>query len=199
MRLILVRHGITEHNKKGCFLGDIDSPLSPNQTLSGMVKKVLSYKPDLIISSPKKRALSTAQLISDMISVEEDIKELSFGEWEGLTPKEVSLNDKYFTDLKRWQSRNATANTRPTGGESLAELENRVENVLNNLYKKFSDKTVVIVTHVYVIKAILDMGYNVPTGWHSNRLWLTNGAITMLDWHPNDEKRLVHCVNCVYE
>ena len=80
----------------------------------------------------------------------------------------------------------------------MGSLEERVRNFLDKLYENYEGDTVVLVTHVYVIKSILDMTYDLPTGWHANRLWLTNGAVTLLDWSPDSNERLVHYVNCMF-
>ncbi len=200
MKLILVRHGLTNHNKKGRFLGDLDVSLSvTRESLSGMANKVNSYTPHLIISSPLKRCLETALAITEGdITIRGEVKELSFGEWEGLTTLEVNNNLRYVEDLKRWNNRQLNDKVGPTGGETLGQLENRVKELLSELFETYQGKTVVIVTHVYVIKCILDLAYDLPTGWHGNRLWLTNGSISLIDWHSDPEHRLVHYVNCLY-
>ena len=140
-----MRHGITEYNKKGCFLGDTDAPLSKesHDSLVQMAEKIKSYNPDIVISSPAQRARSTAHYITNLKSIEiiDNLKELSFGDWEGMTSKEVNTNEKYIEDLKSWKNRNVDSNVRPTGGESLGELETRVKNVLNVLFEKCNGKT----------------------------------------------------------
>ncbi len=195
MRLILVRHGKTKMNTQGCFIGDIDPPLSePDNNLIETCNKIKKYGPDVIITSPKQRCISTAKLIRSDFEISDNITEISFGLWEGLTREQISK--LYPTDLERWDTRDIDPQTGPTGGETLQHLEKRVETYLNQLYDKYEGKTVCIVTHVYVIKSILDLAYNMKSGWNCNRLWLKNGAFTIIDWHKQGDKRLVHCVNC---
>lgn len=86
--LLLVRHGETEWNKLGKFQGCTDIELSKdgiNQAEN--LKLKLNEEFDVIYSSPLKRAYETAKILAKDkdITILEDIREINFGEWEGLT------------------------------------------------------------------------------------------------------------------
>lgn len=197
-RIILVRHGETDANTTGCFLGDLDVDLSDNPKTLTVIKQLAAqlqqFNPAIIVSSPAKRAQQTAQIINQSINVkivtEPDVREISFGSWEGLTSQEVNS-----IDLEKWRARNVSCNTSPTNGETLKSLADRVEVILNRLCTKYDNQTIIVVTHVYTIKAALDLAMNLPNGYHANRLWLDTSTATIIDWSTNPDKRIVYRVN----
>lgn len=96
IRLYLIRHGETEWNKAKRFQGWTDIELSEEgirqaELLGERFKKI---DIDEIYSSPLKRAVSTAKAVAKAtnldIKTNENFKEINFGEWEGLTAKEIS-------------------------------------------------------------------------------------------------------------
>ena len=199
-RIILVRHGETDANTMGCFLGDLDADLStdPNK-LAAIKNMALALEKwenpiKVIICSPAKRAQQTAKIINDILNIdiviEPNIREISFGSWEGKTSQEVGADE-----LTKWKMRNPDPNTGPTNGETLKSIGDRVENVLNKLCQDYENCTIILVTHVYVIKAALDRAMNLSDGYHSNRLWLDTATATIIDWNLNPEKRIVHRTN----
>jgi broad specificity phosphatase PhoE len=86
-----------------------------------------------IYSSPRRRALRTAQVIAERLGltpiVMDGLAEADFGEWEGLTFREVSRRDPGL--LERWLA--DPIHTRPPGGENLAEMWERVRRCLDEV------------------------------------------------------------------
>ena len=100
MKLIFIRHGQTDWNVQGKIQGSYDSELNDTGIKQAMnlSEKLLNlnYKFSKIYSSPQKRALKTAEILSkssnvDYISVK-DLQEMNMGKWEGLSWKEVEEN-----------------------------------------------------------------------------------------------------------
>lgn len=194
-RLILLRHGETDLNTTGCFLGDLDIPLSSKSDhVLKNIANFFQFPIAAIVSSPLIRASQTANIINTELNIpiiiEPDLKEISFGLWEGKTSKEVAPEI-----LAQWTSRNVVPTTGPTNGETLEHLGNRVEICLNRICESYPNETIVVVTHTYVIKAALDRAMELPNGYHANRLWLETGSVTIIDWNLNSDKRIVHRVN----
>ena len=105
--LLLVKHGETECNKLGKFQGCTDIELSKdgiNQAEN--LKLKLNEEFDVIYSSPLKRAYETAKILAKDtdkdITILEDIREINFGEWEGLTISQIS--QKYPEIFKVWRT-----------------------------------------------------------------------------------------------
>ena len=107
-----------------------------------------------IISSPLKRCLDFSQeLANDLgipVSIEENIKEIGFGAWEGKTPEEILASDSealnhFYAD---------PVNNRPAGAEPLDSFSRRVWDVYQKIIDEHQDKHVLIVAHAGVARAI---------------------------------------------
>jgi broad specificity phosphatase PhoE len=87
--IFLVRHAQSEFNEKGIFQGRLDSDLTPLGFVQArLCAEALKDKGiELVITSPQRRAYKTAQTISDVLEVplkvDERIREMSFGDFEG--------------------------------------------------------------------------------------------------------------------
>ena len=90
-QLILVRHGETLHNVAGIAQGWNDSELSErgNGQVRKLAARVAGMKPTALYSSPLGRAMSTAAAIAEATGLEiqplEDLREMSYGNWEGMS------------------------------------------------------------------------------------------------------------------
>lgn len=116
----------------------MDDPISDiGKRQAKAVAKALSSKPiDIIFSSPLVRARETAEEISKAlgnvpIMLLEGLKEIGFGQWEGLSYQEIY--DKY-EEVNNWLLN--PAKTKIPGGEDWLDFEARVmtsfEKVVSN-------------------------------------------------------------------
>lgn len=105
LNLLLTRHG--KAAAEGVMLGgQLDVPL----TLEGraeaerLADRLHGIRIDRIVSSPMARALETAQVVARgrPIEIDERLRELDYGRWEGLTYAEIEARDP---DLRaRWEA-----------------------------------------------------------------------------------------------
>ncbi len=151
--LILVRHGRTSANAAGLLQGRVDNELDDvGIQQASQIAAALSlgdHRPDRIVTSPLKRAHQTADATRQMLGIEMSIDErwaeLDYGEWDGAPISEVR------TDMwKQWQSDPGFA---LPGGESLVELNKRVEAACDDLAEEASSRNIAVVTHVSPIKS----------------------------------------------
>jgi len=149
VRLIVVRHGETVCNVEGRFTGQTDSTLSPRgeqQTLL-LGKYLARERLDVIVSSDLQRCRTTAQAIAyhHGLPVQEDadLREISLGTWEGRLLSEVYEREPDLVAL--WQADPLTY--APQGGETLVQLHERIVRALERCYTRYSEATVVWVTH----------------------------------------------------
>lgn len=153
--VLLIRHGETEWNILGKFQGGTDIPLSEEGIKQAkMLKKRLNGEFDYVYASPLKRAQATAQIICEgsnkEISIAEDIREINFGQWEGLTVKEIS--EKYPEVFKAWRTDKEEGKF--CGGEmSTLNAVIRAKNCIMDIVKKHRGKKIAIVAHGGIIKA----------------------------------------------
>lgn len=144
MRLILVRHGQSEHNIKGIMQGHISSKLTEQgkkqaQDAADLLK---SEKIDEIYVSDLGRVIETANIINKYhkkeIKFTPILRERSFGKFEG---QSVEILEKAVEE-----SGEDYHIFRPEGGESCLDIRDKMLNFLNELIIKYAHKTVLLVT-----------------------------------------------------
>lgn len=157
LSLVLLRHGETEQSLERRFSGRTDLSLTAKgtrQAAAAAARIAGAQRIDAIYCSPLRRARETAEAVSAVtgvpVSVEDELREVDFGEWEGLTFGEAQRagGDAF----ARWSSATDLA---PPGGESQAACLERVAAVRNRLRKEHDGQRVLVVTHVTPIKALL--------------------------------------------
>jgi broad specificity phosphatase PhoE len=151
LRLVLVRHGVTDWNREGRFQGHLDPPLSDRGRhqahLAGLrMARDPELRPQRVISSSLGRALQTAEVIARALGVpvhaDPRLMEIGQGEWEGRTHDEISS-----TDGERYAAwRDAPGVRQPPGGEPIADAAVRVRSTLDELVAG-GPGTVCVVSH----------------------------------------------------
>ncbi|MFJ9879357.1 bifunctional RNase H/acid phosphatase [[Kitasatospora] papulosa] len=115
-----------------------------------------------IVSSPLRRCRETAEAVAGRLGlevrVEDGLRETDFGLWEGLTFAEV--RERHGADLTAWL---ASPDVAPTGGgESFAEVAERVSAARDRLIARYAGSTVLLVTHVTPIKTLVRLALGAP-------------------------------------
>lgn len=167
MRLLLVRHGVTQHNINGQFTGQIDAPLTElgKRQVRALGKYLAREKLDVILSSDLQRARETAREIARYhhlpVLEDPDLREISMGKWEGLKPEQIQERN-----LEEWKYvRSDPINRAPAGGETFAQLAERASRALKRCLENYTGKTVLWTTHGGLIGATvcyalkLDLSY----------------------------------------
>ena len=184
-RFILVRHGETIANREFRYIGASDNALTePGQVQAVQLAGALSVLPvAAVYSSPRQRAYQTALPIASRhgltVQILEDLREVDFGIWEGLSRGEViarSVQDAEY--LLAWERETALA---PPNGESLDAMHRRVSAVVEKLVQAHPDQTIVLVSHVGPIKAVLCAALGVPVS-AAFRIFLDPATISVVDW-----------------
>src|SRR5882757_639807 len=87
-RVYLVRHGETEWSLSGQHTGTTDLPLTANgeEVARELGRRLADLHFAAVLSSPLSRAVRTAHLAGfDHPTLDDDLKEWDYGEYEGLT------------------------------------------------------------------------------------------------------------------
>ncbi|MEM7050856.1 MAG: histidine phosphatase family protein [Acidobacteriota bacterium] len=192
-RLYLVRHGITAANREMRFVGDRDDPLtregeSQATGLAGMLEAVgLSA----VYASPARRAQSTAAPLGQacrlVVQTEPKLKEMAFGDWEGLHMADIRARDDGDL-LGRWL---ADPELAPPGGESLAAVQRRLTALADNLVQRHRGESIALVTHIGPIKALLYAALGTPLA-NARRMMLDPASVQIIDWGKSPTVRLVN-------
>ncbi|MFB5266940.1 histidine phosphatase family protein [Paenibacillus enshidis] len=161
--LILVRHGTTQWNRERRYVGHADPGLLPDAEgeLGALGQRLRGMCFAKVYSSDLRRCTETLRLAAPQLAAEaaldERLRELDFGAWDGETYE--SLKDMQL--YRSWLD-NPRCVT-PPGGESLEHFEDRLNGFLNDLVKDVlqgeeSDTAVIpavlAVTHGGVIRQL---------------------------------------------
>ena len=166
--LIMVRHGrtaLTESRKISggdgenpdlSELGNKDAAEVATELARVGSSGAFSFlaKPVSVIHSPVKRAAQTASKIAQKLGAEQvelaDLREIGFGDWDGLTNEELFVGHE-----KQYQAWRGSYDVAPPNGESLKDFDVRVNRSLDFILDKYAGKTVVVVAHVMPIRGLL--------------------------------------------
>ena len=130
-----------------------------------MAKRLAEEKIDAIYASPLQRTRETAEILANRLGLpiqyREDVIELDFGEWTGLTADEVRKDVRW----QMWSSCRSIAAI--PGGESWRQVQDRVVHALFDLQQVHPDQSLVIVSHGDVIRAALLFALGMPLDFYS--------------------------------
>lgn len=181
--VVLVRHGETTMTVSRGYSGSSE----PGPSLTGrgrgqaaaageLVRRVgrdlwgdVPY-PTELVASPMVRTQETAGIIGERLGlaprVDAGFQEADFGAWQGLTA--VEIEQRWPGQLEPWHTR---ADVRPDGGESIADVGERIGAGLDALLAGGTDRTVVVVSHAVAIRAAIGrtMGAQ-PGSWSQLRV-----------------------------
>lgn len=155
--VLLARHGQTESNVTGFFMGWSDEDL--NETGYAQARCLASRLAELpiasIYSSPLKRARNTAALIAGPHGLElkvlDELTEIRQGDWQGLHMDEIS---RRWPELWR-QSRIDPSEVTLPNGESFQQVTGRAVRSFEKIVAENSDKRAVVVTHDVVVRVLV--------------------------------------------
>lgn len=195
--IYLVRHGETILTPTRKFSGT--GSLDPELTEDGLAQaarvaaEVAKLKPEILISSPLKRAHQTAQAIAKTTGLEiiedTDWFELSFGTWDGKSSEDVKAESP--DEYQAWLN---SSSYRPGGGESYDEAAIRIDAALEKLVAQYPGKSVVVVTHNGVIKSAANLAIGGPNDgiFHMDA---TPCSISSISIWPSDGLRALRSFN----
>jgi broad specificity phosphatase PhoE len=179
--IVFVRHGETDANKQGLLLGRADPPL--NEAGKAQARAAAEVLGDNeiaeVVSSPLRRTRETAAIIAERtgltVSIDQRLIEIDYGEWDkqpiGETPSEMMV---------RWRTDPTFA---PPGGESLADLQVRMDECAAELVERAGEGVIVAVSHVSPIKAavVWALGAGPELSW---RMRLDVASLTRISAGP---------------
>lgn len=194
MRLYLVRHGETTWNLESRYQGHTDVELSDKGLYQGELlgKKMAKVKLDAIYASDLSRAYQTAQCVAKhhQLAVNKDplMRELHFGEWEGLTYKEIK--EKYGDLAHQWFYN--PVDLQIPKGEHFRDLATRAKNVVDKLLDEHQDEHILVVSHGGTIRTIICNLLEIDL----KKMWAIkqdNTAVNIIDFY--DRKPIIALLN----
>ncbi|MGA3256384.1 MAG: acid phosphatase [Mycobacterium sp.] len=156
-RLLLLRHGETAWSKSGQHTGSTDIELTENgraqAKLAGQVLGDLNLDHPVVYSSPRQRALDTAELAG--LSVNEIsplIAEWDYGEYEGVTTEQIRETNP---DWLVWTDG-------CPGGESVAQVSERADRAIVMALEQMESRDVVFVSHGHFSRSVITRWVELP-------------------------------------
>ena len=183
MKIYLLRHGATDWADEGRVQGHTDIPLNAHgksqAASAGCFFARINEQIDIIVSSPLLRAFQSAEIVADKIGygkekiqIESAFIERCFGYMEGLTPPEWAN----FTDKKKDEIISQKGNMEP-----VEELCARGGTALRKYVEIYPGKTLLVVAHSSIIKAILTAATNGKVPYYSGSAFGT-GEFCLLEY-----------------
>ena len=171
MKLFLTRHGQTDWNIARRYQGQTDVPLNETGTLhAALLAQRLStnvihaiYSSDLSRAMTTAKAIAEAQQLTPVLHSDPRWRELSFGDWEGMTYQEMSAQSPELFDA--WMKDSLTIST--PNGETHRQLAERVKSAFDEIKAKHDDETVLVVGHSGSIQTLLalTLGVDLSRYW----------------------------------
>lgn len=179
-RLLLTRHGQTEWHHDNRYAGRTDVELTETgrKEAQALARRAREEAPALVVCSPLRRAFDTASVAAEACGVELEVddrlREIDFGEWEGRTLDEVRETDPVSVEQFEYKP----DKTPFPQGEPLSDAAERALEVLYELHERFKDQTVLVVAHKTLIRLSLCSLLGIPAEQYRKRFPnLSNVAI----------------------
>ncbi len=200
-RLSIIRHGMTEANDRGIYIGSTDLPLSPKGAadLASKLDEFVYPNVHRVYSSPLRRCTETAELLfpyTQMCTVD-DLRELDMGKFDGKSVDELVDREDY----KQWLR--GGKESRPPNGESLEELTARTYKARHEILTDMMNDGIThaaVITHAGLISNMLACfglpkyqasqitaepggGFDVIT---TAQMWMNSQAFEIIGYCPYD-------------
>lgn len=184
-QIYLIRHGETEGTLNARFSGSTDLSLTP-RGLDQVARLAESLPAHLFgedsgvwcVTSPLLRARQTAEAVAIRrglpVATDDDLREMDFGLWEGMTAEEIEV--RFPGELGVWAA--PTGSTAFPGGESLDEFDRRVARAQERILRQAAE-AVLVFAHGGVIRGLI-----------SGLLGLGRGGYWLFDIKPASVARV---------
>lgn len=181
-RIFLIRHGETEWNRDARIQGHRDIPLNEigRQQARLLVGRLGGQGIQAVYASDLSRALDTARIALEGLGLEiratSDLREASFGAWEGMGWNQVET--EFPEEVARYRREFGTY--APPGGESLAQVRERAVRAFDRISAENPGATLSIFSHGGPCRAILSkiLGMEVRG---SRRLGMSNASVHIVE------------------
>jgi len=153
--ILFIRHAETD--MAGAFCGHSDPDLNArgHKQTAELIDRLRLENIDTVYTSDLRRAQTTAEAIASAFGIEcrvrRALREISFGEWEGLTWKEIELRDEAYA--RRWMAEYPMLSA--PEGEAFHDFQQRVLEEVAFLSTKAAERDIAVVTHAGVLRSVL--------------------------------------------
>ena len=182
LTLYFLRHGETAASRTGGYCGTLDPDLTPEgyQMAEDFAAAYKSLPWAAVFSSPMRRAVTTAKPLCEaagiLLQLEEGLKEMAYGQWEGKTPEDV--NREFHDDYVRWLAESGW-NAPPGGGRD--RYAQRSSLVLEEIEKRYTTGNVLVVSHKATIRIMLCSLLGIDVGRFRDRIGMPDASVSIVE------------------
>jgi broad specificity phosphatase PhoE len=184
LRLHFLRHGQTPHSRDDRYCGSSDPDLTEDgRAMAAAIGEALGREPfAAIYSSPLRRARETAAPLAGakgmQVRLVPGLREIGYGEWEGLSPDEAAARDH---DLHLLWSADPALHA-PPGGERAIDVAARALEAVESIRRDFTDGDVLVVSHKSTIRVVVCALLGIDLGRYRQRLACPVGSLSTIAW-----------------
>lgn len=188
--IYLIRHGEVAWNSEGAYIGSTDLPLNDTgkQQAELLADRLRTKSISAIYSSDLSRAFETAHIMGTVrglnVTPNTRLREMNYGEWEGLTEKQIV--DSYPESFNQWRINAADAII--PGGESIRQMVERAYSAFIEIVFSHADEDIAVVAHKSVNRAIICMILGIPVS-HYRIIGQHNSCVNTM--HVRDNNLIV--------
>jgi len=182
MKLILTRHGQTIENKEGKLQGHTPGTLTEEgiEQAQKLALRLKNEKIDEIYSSDLARSADTAKIIARFHDVPlnfvKELREADLKDYTGMDKSKIDWNNL------------------PKGIESKESMYNRIKKLVDKVYSKHPNGTVLFVGHGNINRAIIAIVNNKPADELNTFKIHSNTALSIFEI-KEDNKHIIHLMN----
>ncbi|TEA08067.1 Phosphoserine phosphatase 1 [Mycobacteroides salmoniphilum] len=171
--MLLLRHGETEWSKIGRHTGRTDLDLTEIGRAQAVAAREVLANLDLndpvVLSSPRRRAIQTAELAGlNVAEAWDDLAEWDYGDYEGLTTPQIRENDPGWLVWTYGCP----------GGESVAQVQARADRVIATISADLTQRDVLLVGHGHFSRALMTRWIDLPLE-EGTRLGMATASIAV--------------------
>lgn len=194
-KIFLVRHGQTAWNRANAYIGSTDLPITSNGREEAALVANRLEEQDIaaIYASSLLRARQTAEVIAERFNLPirtvHELREVNYGEWEGIPESEVG--DRYPDIFPRWRAN--PMDVRIPAGETFAELRDRAFPAFMGIVESHRDENIAIAAHKSTNRVILCCVLEMDVSRY-RQIGQVNSAINVLNLRE-DGRLIVEQIN----
>jgi len=173
-KVYLLRHGETEWSRSGKHTSVTDVPLTETGRIAARrLQPVLAEEVfALVLTSPRQRARETCDLVGagKQAMIEPDLVEWNYGEYEGLTTKQIQRARADWTLFRDGCP----------GGETPEEVAARADRVIGKVRK--AEGNVALFAHGHIFRVLAARWINLPANYGAHFL-LDTATLNILGYY----------------
>jgi alpha-ribazole phosphatase len=185
VKIFLARHGDTAENSRQRYWGSTDVPLSEvgREQACRLAERLQNEPLQAVYSSDLQRAVFTAEAIADRHQLKAEtcpeLREINFGELEGLTFNEI--DERYPAVADAWRRREPDLSY--PGGESLTDFNDRVAGFQRRLGGWPPEANILVTAHSGTLRTLSCrlLGLNAECRW---QFQLDLASLSIIDVYP---------------